>query len=76
MDISNSMVNLILILNIFSLKCNKFNDMSLLQALTHVKDIELRLNGIIKTKRKQQGLPLSIEGQVNHLILVCISFCR
>lgn len=50
--------------------------MSLLQALTHVKDIELRLNGIIKTKRKQQGLPLSIEGQVNHLILVCISFYR
>lgn len=49
--------------------------MSLLQALTHVKDIELRLNGIIKTKRKQQGLPLSIEGQVNHLILVCIKIC-
>lgn len=41
------------------------------QALTHVKDIELRLNGIIKSKRKQQGLPLSIEGQVNHLIQVC-----
>ncbi|GIY34757.1 hypothetical protein CDAR_97931 [Caerostris darwini] len=38
------------------------------QGLTHVKDIELRLNGIIKNKHKQQGLPLSIEGQVNHLI--------
>ncbi|KAG8185459.1 hypothetical protein JTE90_019718 [Oedothorax gibbosus] len=38
------------------------------QGLTHVKDIELRLNGIIKYKNKQQGLPLSIEGQVNHLI--------
>nr|XP_042905636.1 serine/threonine-protein kinase ATR isoform X1 [Parasteatoda tepidariorum] len=38
------------------------------QGLTHVKDIELRLNGIIKSKNKQQGLPLSIEGQVNHLI--------
>ncbi|GFU19135.1 hypothetical protein NPIL_402701 [Nephila pilipes] len=38
------------------------------QGLTHVKDIELRLHGIIKYKNKQQGLPLSIEGQVNHLI--------
>ncbi|KAF8794791.1 Serine/threonine-protein kinase ATR like protein [Argiope bruennichi] len=38
------------------------------QGLTHVKDIELRLNGIIKYKNKRQGLPLSIEGQVNHLI--------
>ncbi|PRD29055.1 UNVERIFIED_CONTAM: atr [Trichonephila clavipes] len=38
------------------------------QGLTHVKDIELRLNGIIKYKNKKQGLPLSIEGQVNHLI--------
>ncbi|KFM65503.1 Serine/threonine-protein kinase atr, partial [Stegodyphus mimosarum] len=38
------------------------------QGLTHVKEIELRLNGVVKSKNKQQGLPLSIEGQVNHLI--------
>nr|KAG5699557.1 hypothetical protein BaRGS_033753 [Batillaria attramentaria] len=38
------------------------------QALNHVQNIEDRLRGILKNKRKAQSLPLSIEGHVNYLI--------
>lgn len=41
-----------------------------LQAVTHVQNIEDRLRGILKTKTKQRGLPLSIEGHVKNLIQV------
>ncbi|XP_076443272.1 serine/threonine-protein kinase ATR-like isoform X2 [Babylonia areolata] len=38
------------------------------QALNHVQNIEDRLRGILKSKTKPRGLPLSIEGHVNYLI--------
>ncbi|KAI0215804.1 Serine/threonine-protein kinase ATR [Lamellibrachia satsuma] len=38
------------------------------KAQTHVNNIESRLKGILKNKMKPRGLPLSVEGQVNHLI--------
>ncbi|XP_038072304.1 serine/threonine-protein kinase ATR-like [Patiria miniata] len=38
------------------------------KALTHVKDIEQRLQGILKNKNKTRGLPLSIEGHVHYLL--------
>ncbi|XP_076350485.1 serine/threonine-protein kinase ATR-like isoform X2 [Tachypleus tridentatus] len=38
------------------------------KALIHVRDIEQRLKGVVRSKLKGQGLPLSIEGQVNYLI--------
>ncbi|XP_033108232.1 serine/threonine-protein kinase ATR-like isoform X2 [Anneissia japonica] len=38
------------------------------KAVTHVTDIELRLQGILKNKKKKHGLPLSIQGHVHHLI--------
>ncbi|XP_069753467.1 serine/threonine-protein kinase ATR isoform X3 [Narcine bancroftii] len=38
------------------------------KAKTHVQDIEKRLHGVIKTRNKVNGLPLSIEGHVHYLI--------
>lgn len=38
------------------------------QAKTHVLDIDQRLQGVIKTRSRVKGLPLSIEGHVHHLI--------
>ncbi|GLD47879.1 serine/threonine-protein kinase ATR [Lates japonicus] len=38
------------------------------KAKTHVCDIEQRLQGVIKTRNKVMGLPLSIEGHVHYLI--------
>ncbi|KAJ8029668.1 Serine/threonine-protein kinase ATR [Holothuria leucospilota] len=38
------------------------------KAQVHVRDIEQRLQGILKSKNKTRGLPLSIEGHVDHLI--------
>ncbi|XP_033634079.1 serine/threonine-protein kinase ATR-like [Asterias rubens] len=38
------------------------------KALVHVRDIEQRLQGILKNKNKTRGLPLSIEGHVHYLI--------
>ena len=38
------------------------------QALTHVQMIEHRMRGILASKTKPRGLPLSVEGQVNYLI--------
>ncbi|KAG9494230.1 hypothetical protein GDO78_001862 [Eleutherodactylus coqui] len=38
------------------------------KAKTHVLDIEQRLQGVIKTKNRVKGLPLSIEGHVHYLI--------
>lgn len=38
------------------------------QAKTHVLDIEQRLQGVIKTRNRIKGLPLSIEGHVHYLI--------
>ncbi|GCC38565.1 hypothetical protein chiPu_0017080 [Chiloscyllium punctatum] len=38
------------------------------KAKTHVQDIEKRLHGVIKTRNKVKGLPLSIEGHVHYLI--------
>lgn len=38
------------------------------QALTHVQMIEHRMRGILASKTKPRGLPLSVEGQVNNLI--------
>ncbi|PIK55505.1 putative serine/threonine-protein kinase atr [Apostichopus japonicus] len=38
------------------------------KAQVHVRDIEQRLQGILKTKHKARGLPLSIEGHVDYLI--------
>uniref|UniRef100_A0A4W3HYM3 Serine/threonine-protein kinase ATR n=1 Tax=Callorhinchus milii TaxID=7868 RepID=A0A4W3HYM3_CALMI len=38
------------------------------KAKTHVQDIEKRLQGVIKTRNKVKGLPLSIEGHVHYLI--------
>ena len=35
---------------------------------THVSNIEARLKGVLKTKSKVRGLPLSVEGHVNYLI--------
>ncbi|KAL3272429.1 hypothetical protein HHI36_013911 [Cryptolaemus montrouzieri] len=38
-------------------------------AVDHIKNIELRLQGVIKTRGRSQSLsPLSVEGQTNHLI--------
>jgi len=37
-------------------------------AQTHVNNIEYRLRGILKSKTKPRGLPLSVEGHVSHLI--------
>ena len=42
----------------------------LFQAYIHVHNIESRLKGILKNKTKPRGLPLSVEGHVNHLIKV------
>ncbi|XP_044022250.1 serine/threonine-protein kinase ATR [Siniperca chuatsi] len=39
------------------------------KAKTHVCDIEQRLQGVIKSRNKVLGLPLSIEGHVHYLIL-------
>lgn len=41
---------------------------SFFQAKTHVCDIEERLQGVIKSRNKVMGLPLSIEGHVHYLI--------
>lgn len=41
---------------------------SIFQAKTHVCDIEQRLQGVIKSRNKVVGLPLSIEGHVHYLI--------
>ncbi|KAM8770022.1 serine/threonine-protein kinase ATR [Rhynchonycteris naso] len=38
------------------------------KAKTHVLDIEQRLQGIIKTRNRVTGLPLSIEGHVHYLM--------
>ncbi|KAK2144551.1 hypothetical protein LSH36_748g02080 [Paralvinella palmiformis] len=38
------------------------------KAQTHIVNIESRLKGVLKNKTKPRGLPLSVEGQVNHLI--------
>uniref|UniRef100_A0A3P8URA2 Serine/threonine-protein kinase ATR n=1 Tax=Cynoglossus semilaevis TaxID=244447 RepID=A0A3P8URA2_CYNSE len=38
------------------------------KAKTHVCDIEQRLQGVIKSRNKVMGLPLSIEGHVHYLI--------
>ncbi|XP_066475341.1 serine/threonine-protein kinase ATR [Tiliqua scincoides] len=38
------------------------------KAKTHVLDIDQRLQGVIKTRSRVKGLPLSIEGHVHHLI--------
>ncbi|XP_070572431.1 serine/threonine-protein kinase ATR-like isoform X2 [Ptychodera flava] len=38
------------------------------KAMTHVKDIEQRLQGKLKNKNKTRGLPLSVEGHVHYLI--------
>jgi len=38
------------------------------KAQTHVNNIEDRLRGILKSKTKPCGLPLSVEGHVSHLI--------
>ncbi|KAL6038204.1 hypothetical protein STEG23_030972, partial [Scotinomys teguina] len=38
------------------------------KAKTHVLDIEQRLKGVIKTRNRVTGLPLSIEGHVHYLI--------
>uniref|UniRef100_A0A8C5MNU7 Serine/threonine-protein kinase ATR n=1 Tax=Leptobrachium leishanense TaxID=445787 RepID=A0A8C5MNU7_9ANUR len=38
------------------------------KAKTHVHDIEQRLQGVIKTRNRIKGLPLSIEGHVHYLI--------
>ncbi|CAH0564186.1 unnamed protein product [Brassicogethes aeneus] len=43
------------------------------QAVEHVKNIELRLQGIIKTKNRSFSIPLSVEGQTNNLINEAIS---
>ena len=37
-------------------------------AQTHVNYIEARLRGVLRNKSKSRGLPLSVEGQANHLI--------
>jgi len=38
------------------------------KAQTHVTHIEDRLRGVMKSKNKPPGLPLSVEGHVSHLI--------
>ncbi|XP_075058037.1 serine/threonine-protein kinase ATR [Mixophyes fleayi] len=38
------------------------------KAKTHVLEIEQRLQGVIKTRNRVKGLPLSIEGHVHYLI--------
>ncbi|KAM8952244.1 serine/threonine-protein kinase ATR isoform 2-T2 [Pelodytes ibericus] len=38
------------------------------KAKTHVLDIEQRLQGVIRTRNRVKGLPLSIEGHVHYLI--------
>lgn len=45
-----------------------FFTLLLCQAKTHVCDIEQRLQGVIKSRNKVVGLPLSIEGHVHYLI--------
>lgn len=47
---------------------NKSLLLVLLQAKTHVQDIDQRLQGVIKNRNKVMGLPLSIEGHVHYLI--------
>lgn len=50
-----------------TLTLSSFSAISL-QAKTHVCDIEQRLQGVIKSRNKVLGLPLSIEGHVHYLI--------
>jgi len=38
------------------------------KAQTHVNNIEDRLRGILKSRTKPRGLPLSVEGHVSHVI--------
>lgn len=44
-----------------------------LQAKEHIKNIELRLQGIIKTKARSLTIPLSVDGQTDKLINEAIS---
>lgn len=39
-----------------------------LQAMEDIQNIELRLQGILKTRNKSLSIPLSVEGQVDSLI--------
>ncbi|KAJ8938742.1 hypothetical protein NQ318_016037 [Aromia moschata] len=43
------------------------------QAVDHVKNIELRLQGKVKTRNRTLIIPLSVDGQVNYLINEAIS---
>ena len=45
-----------------------FTILLMFQALTHVRDIDQRMQGILKNKNRTHGLPLSIEGHVHYLI--------
>lgn len=44
-----------------------------LQAVEHVKNIELRLQGIMKVRSRSFSIPLSVDGQVNNLIKEAMS---
>lgn len=43
------------------------------QAVEHVKNIHSRLKGIVKVRNGPPSLPLSVDGQVNHLIKEAMS---
>lgn len=51
-----------------AVKVATLSSLSIFQAKTHVCDIEQRLQGVIKSRNKVVGLPLSIEGHVHYLI--------
>ncbi|VEN56457.1 unnamed protein product, partial [Callosobruchus maculatus] len=43
------------------------------EAVDHIKNIELRLQGTVKSRHKTLTMPLSVEGQTNYLINEAIS---
>lgn len=43
------------------------------QAMEHIQNIKLRLQGMMKTRGRSFSIPLSVEGQTNNLILEAMS---
>lgn len=41
--------------------------------MDHIKNIELRLQGRVKTRHRTSLMPLSVEGQTNYLINEAVS---
>lgn len=44
-----------------------------MQAVEHVRNIQLRLQGMIRTKGRPYSIALSVDGQINNIIEEAIS---